>query len=106
MDTCFNSAITKLATGQMLRIDNASGQSIAVLQGMVWITQAGDRRDVFLSDGEDFAFHRPGVALVEAISATRLLASARLVRVEKTSLTDSSRTRVTGPSTHFAEVGA
>ncbi len=106
MDTCFNPAITKLATGQMLRIDNASAQNIAVVQGMVWITQEGDRRDVFLSDGEDFAFHRPGVVLVEAITDTRLLASAQLVQVEKTLLTDSPRTRVAGRLTHFAEIGA
>lgn len=66
--------ITKLATGELLRIDDASGQSIAVVQGMVWITQEGDQRDVFLSDGENFVFDRPGTALVQAMNDTRLLA--------------------------------
>lgn len=74
MDTDLNSAATRLATGSVLRIDNSKGQSIAVVKGMVWITQEGDRRDAFLSDGETFVFDRAGTALVQALSETRLLA--------------------------------
>jgi uncharacterized protein YjiS (DUF1127 family) len=74
MDTDLNSAATRLATGSVLRIDNSKGQSIAVIKGMVWITQEGDRRDAFLSDGDTFVFDRAGTALVQALSETRLLA--------------------------------
>ncbi len=56
MDTSLTQSITKLARGEILRVDSALGQSIAVVKGMVWITQEGDRRDTFLSDGDSFVF--------------------------------------------------
>jgi hypothetical protein len=74
MDSDLSPAITKLATGEILRIDDALGNSIVLVQGMVWITQEGDPRDVFLSDGESFVFDRAGIALVQAITNTRLIA--------------------------------
>lgn len=74
MDSSVNQAITQLSKGEMLRIDNARGQSIAVVQGMVWITQEGDPRDIFLSDGESFVFDQPGTALVQAMNDTHLIA--------------------------------
>ena len=74
MDTSLTQAITKLARGEILRVDRALGQSIAVVRGMVWITQEGDRRDTFLSDGDSFVFSRRGTALVQAITDTKLLA--------------------------------
>ena len=58
MDTSLTNSITKLARGEILRVDKALGQSIAVVRGMVWITQEGDRRDTFLSDGDNFFFDR------------------------------------------------
>ncbi len=74
MNTSLTYAITQLAKGEILRVDNALGQSIALVRGMVWVTQEGDPRDIFLSDGENFVFNCPGTALVEAIADTRLLA--------------------------------
>lgn len=74
MDSDLSPAITKLATGEILRIDDALGNSIVLVQGMVWITQEGDPRDVFLSDGESFVFDQAGIALVQAITDTRLIA--------------------------------
>ena len=76
MDTSLKQAITKLAKGDLLRFEDARGRSIVLVQGMVWITQEDDPRDVFLSDGESFAFNRPGVALVQAISDTSLITLA------------------------------
>lgn len=74
MDTSLTQAITRLASGEILRVDNTSGQSIALVRGMVWVTQEGDRRDIFLSDGESFVFDRRGTALVQAITDTTLIA--------------------------------
>ena len=74
MDTSLNQAITSLVKGEILRVDNAFGQSIAVVRGMVWITQEGDVRDTFLADGESFVFDRTGTALAQAITDTQLLA--------------------------------
>ncbi len=74
MDTSLTQAITRLARGEILRVDRALGQSIAVVRGMVWITQEGDRRDTFLTDGESFVFDQRGTALAQAISDTSLLA--------------------------------
>jgi len=73
METNLTAIPAKLAPGDILRIHDASGQRITVVRGMVWVTQEGDPRDVFLSDGEDFAFERTGTALVEAITETQLL---------------------------------
>ena len=74
MDTSLTQSITPLARGEILRVDRALGQSIAVVRGMVWITEEGDRRDTFLSDGDSFVFSRRGTALVQAITDTKLLA--------------------------------
>ena len=74
MDTSLTQSVTKLARGAILRVDSALGQSIAVVQGMVWITQESDRRDTFLSDGDSFVFDQRGTALAQAITDTTLLA--------------------------------
>ena len=74
MDTSLTRAVTKLAKGEMLRVDSALGQSIAVVRGMVWITQEGDLSDTFLSAGESFVFNQRGTALAQAITDTQLIA--------------------------------
>lgn len=73
MDIDFSYPTTRLAKGDFLRVVDAMGQGIAVVHGMVWVTQEGDRRDHFLSDGNSFVFDRPGTAIVEAVNDTRLL---------------------------------
>lgn len=72
MDTSLTQSITKLAKGEILRVDRSIGRSIVVVRGMVWITQEGDRRDTFLSDGESFVFNQRGTALAQAITDTSL----------------------------------
>lgn len=92
MDTSLTQSITKLARGEILRVDRALGQSIAVVRGMVWITQEGDRRDTFLSDGDSFVFSRRGTALVQAVTDTQLLAfvgeAAEVIEAEPEAVAD------------------
>ncbi|MGZ8993233.1 MAG: DUF2917 domain-containing protein [Burkholderiaceae bacterium] len=94
MDTSLTQAITPLAKGEILRVDKAFGQSIAVVRGMVWITQEGDVRDTFLSDGETFVFNQRGTALAQAITDTRLLAfvgeAAEVIEAEPAPLVTES----------------
>jgi hypothetical protein len=101
MDTSLTNSITKLARGEILRVDNALGQSIAVVQGMLWITQEGDRRDTFLSDGDSFVFSRRGTALAQAVTDTKLLAfvgeAAEVIEPEPVAAADEHRT----PAAHI-----
>ena len=64
---------TTLDTRALLRISDGQGSGVAVLDGVVWVTQDGDPRDVFLGPGESFAFDRPGLTIVQALAPTRLL---------------------------------
>ncbi len=93
MDTSLNRAITQLGKGEILRVDNAFGQSIAVVRGMLWVTQEGDVRDTFLSDGETFVFNQRGTALAQAITDTRLLAfvgeAAEVIEAESAPVVES-----------------
>ena len=97
MDTSLTQSITKLARGEILRVDNALGQSIAVVQGMLWITQEGDPRDTFLSDGDSFVFSRRGTALAQAVTDTKLLAfvgeAAEVIEPEPAVTADRYRAR-------------
>ena len=95
MDTSLRQSITKLARGEILRVDSALGQSIAVVKGMVWITQEGDRRDTFLRDGDSFVFDQRGTALAQAITDTTLLAfvgeAAEVIEAEPAADADEHR---------------
>ena len=74
MDTSITHVITRLAKGEILRIDEAKGHSVIVVSGMLWITQEGDLRDVFLTDGDSFVFDQAGTALAQAITDASLIA--------------------------------
>ena len=64
--------VLDLQPGRLLRVRDGDGLGIAVFDGLVWVTQDGDSRDIFLGRGEAFAFARQGMALVEAISPARV----------------------------------
>jgi hypothetical protein len=48
-------------------VENGKGLGIAAVSGTVWITQACDRRDVILTQGQSFILDRPGRAVVYAL---------------------------------------
>ncbi len=70
-----------LRSGQPLRVQNAYGRRISVLEGHVWVTQDGDPRDVVLSPGDDFVFDRPVDALLSSLGG-----DARIVHEQGVSL--------------------
>lgn len=55
-----------LRRGQSLRLRGEARWTVTCRRGRLWITQAGDARDVFLGPGERFELDRPGPALVSA----------------------------------------
>ena len=72
MAASFHPALERLDTGQVLKMRNAKGHTLAVFDGLVWITQDGDPRDAFVAKGGVFTFDRPGLAIVEAVKESRL----------------------------------
>ena len=63
---------TKLDAQAVMRVFDGQGRGLAVLDGMVWVTQDGDPRDIFVGSGESFTFDRPGLAIVQALEPTHL----------------------------------
>ena len=63
---------TKLDAQAVMRVFDGRGRGLAVLDGMVWVTQDGDPRDIFVGSGESFTFDRPGLAIVQALEPTHL----------------------------------
>lgn len=63
-----------LNLGEMLRLRDAGGRYLGVVDGAVWITQENDTHDHVLRAGEHFRFDRGGLALVWPLDG-----SARLV---------------------------
>ncbi len=82
MDTSFKRALTELAAGEFLPIHDGRGRVVAVFQGLVWITQQGDTRDVLVGKGGAFTLDRQGLAIVQALEATKLVALVADARQE------------------------
>jgi len=64
-----------LRSGQLLRIDNGAGRRITVVEGHVWLTQAGDPRDIVLGAGDAFHFDRSAAALVSPLGTDARIAA-------------------------------
>ena len=65
-----------LETRGLHRIENGKGNEVVCLEGVVWITQEGDRRDVILSPGQSFVLDRKGVAIVYALKQAAITIGA------------------------------
>ena len=57
---------------QVLKVRGGSGHAIVCHSGSVWVTQAGDRRDIVLDAGESFALERNGLAVVQAFEQSAI----------------------------------
>jgi hypothetical protein len=56
-----------LDTKASLPVRDGRGLEIRCIRGNLWITQAGDGRDVILYAGESFTLDRRGLALITAL---------------------------------------
>jgi hypothetical protein len=56
------------------RIDGGKGLQITAVQGVVWVTQANDPRDIVLSRGQSFILDRNGLAVVYALKDAAIVA--------------------------------
>jgi hypothetical protein len=65
--------LTDLTAGSILRLRDGQGMAVVVFEGLVWITQSGDRRDIVLAAGESFSVDRPGLTLVQAFRDSKLM---------------------------------
>lgn len=61
-----------LASGELISIRDGRAVAITVIKGRVWVTTAGDQRDVFYGPGANFAVSTGGHAVVEALRDTEL----------------------------------
>lgn len=73
MDSDFDGAAIALGKDVLLHLRDAVGTGVGLCEGSAWITQYGDPRDILLEAGESFVFDRPGLAIVEALLASKLL---------------------------------
>lgn len=65
----------ELRKGELFRMTApADGTRIRVLEGVLWITEAGDRRDHVVSTGEVFVSSRAGRIVAESLPARTRLA--------------------------------
>ena len=62
----------ELAAGELLRLDGAGTVEVACESGLVWLTEERDTRDVWLEAGERATLAGRGLAVLEAVQATRL----------------------------------
>ena len=58
---------TLIEPGQSKRIVDGKGTVVRCIKGNIWITQAGDVRDIVLVPGQRFALDRNGLALLVAL---------------------------------------
>ena len=58
--------VIDLERSDLVRIENAHDMHVRVENGIVWISQERDTRDVTLEDGESFRFDCDGLALISA----------------------------------------
>jgi Protein of unknown function (DUF2917) len=61
-----NTALS-LEAEQSLRIQSRSHIEIACLSGLLWVTQPGDARDLFVASGESLRLARSKLTLVTAM---------------------------------------
>lgn len=62
----------KLDRGDLVRFADGACRKVLCIEGMLWITQAGDPRDHFLGPGESLILEHCIAALIEACDSAML----------------------------------
>lgn len=57
----------RLPARALKRLESAKGQQITCLDGVVWVTQEQDSRDIILSKGQSFIIDRKGAVVAFAL---------------------------------------
>jgi hypothetical protein len=57
----------RLPARSIHRIDGGKGVQVTAVQGVVWLTQADDTRDIILGRCQSFILDRKGLAVVYAL---------------------------------------
>jgi len=83
----------ELDGGQTLRLKDALGASVTVVAGEVWMTQAGDLKDVVLAAGERHVVERGGLSVLQALTDARVT----IVRAGAAGASASSRPAILSP---------
>lgn len=73
MSQALRHPLTELRRGATLRVDDGQPHVIDVFEGLVWVTQDGDLRDVILKAGDSFRLDGRGLTLVQAFDDARVL---------------------------------
>lgn len=60
----------ELAPDELIGLDGASGTTLSVTRGTLWLTLEDDTRDVVLSAGDTFVVDRDGLTLMQAQGRT------------------------------------
>lgn len=63
--------VEEMQAGRLLAIKER-GVIVTCVEGTLWITRDGDRKDIVLAAGESFENTRPGRVLVQALAASRV----------------------------------
>src|SRR5580765_3270761 len=66
--------ILNLAENDFLRLTRARGTTVEVLDGRVWITEAGRERDAFVSSGMRYSVAGDGLVVANSDSASARIA--------------------------------
>lgn len=65
----FTSAPTafQLNATQILNVREAKGTRVVCNKGILWLTQEGDSRDIFLRQGDEWVIGQDGLVLIQAL---------------------------------------
>jgi Protein of unknown function (DUF2917) len=77
-----NDALVHLERGGLMRLSHSLGSAVHCLEGVVWITQDNDPRDIVLNDGESFVVDGEGLTLVCAIAGPAMVTVGEPVSAE------------------------
>ena len=69
-----DSDISRLSieAGELVRLPQPAGATVAVMSGRVWLTQDHDLRDIVLSPGDSFEIEGGELVLITALESARV----------------------------------